>query len=106
MGKILDLSVYKEDTFDITFPDGEVINVRKPTQAVVIEMMRMSQFNKENQEEMIEAMVELCVSILNNNKNARQFDCDEINRRLDFIMVAAIIKGYSDWTQELQSNPF
>ena len=106
MSKILDLSVYQEETFDITFPDKSIVRVRKPTQAVVIEMMRLSHQNQEYQEEMIDAMIDLCAVILNNNIDGKKFSKDGIGTTLDFIMVAAIVKGYTDWTKELQSNPF
>lgn len=106
MGKILDLSVYQEETFDITFPDGEIVKVRKPTQAVVIEMMRLSHQNQAYQEEIIEGMVDLCAVILNNNIDGKKYEKDFIVTTLDFIMIAAIVKGYTDWTKELQSNPF
>jgi hypothetical protein len=31
MSKVLDLSVFAEDTFDITMPNGDMVKVRKPT---------------------------------------------------------------------------
>jgi len=34
--KILDLSVYKQNTLDITLPDGDVVKTKKPTQKIVI----------------------------------------------------------------------
>ena len=55
---------------------------------------------------MIDAMIDLCAVILNNNIDGKKFSKDDIGTTLDFIMVAAIVKGYTDWTKELQSNPF
>lgn len=43
MNKILDLSVFSEDTLDITMPDGFLLHVKKPTQSIVISMMELSQ---------------------------------------------------------------
>ena len=39
MSNILDLSVFKEETLDITMPDGKVIHITKPTQQMVIRML-------------------------------------------------------------------
>ena len=36
---MLDLTIYNEKYFEIKMPTGEIINLRKPTQAIVIKMM-------------------------------------------------------------------
>lgn len=106
MSKVLDLSVFAEDTFDITMPNGDIVKVRKPTQAIVIALMELSQAQKINDsEELINRMVEFCSVVLNNNKEGKQYSADWIAENLDFTMVSAIVQGYSEFIAEIQSNP-
>lgn len=107
MSKILDLSVYTNDTFDITLPNGkETIKVKKPTQAIVIEMMGLSEAQKKNESSVIDKLITLTANILSHNTDNRTFTADWVKNELDFTMISAIIKGYSAFTEELQSNPF
>lgn len=106
MSKVLDLSVYTEETFDITFPSGEVIKVQKPTQKIVISMVAVSKLaNSDNQINIIDGMVELCAAIISNNKEGKQFSVEWVENNLDIMMISAIIKGYSEFTSEIQQNP-
>ena len=36
MSRVLDLSVYRQETLDITMPDGAIVHIRKPTQAMLM----------------------------------------------------------------------
>ena len=106
MSKVLDLSVFAEDTFDITMPNGELVKVRKPTQAIVIALMELSQAQKINDsEEIINRMVEFCSIVLSNNKEGKKYSTDWIAENLDFTMVSAIVQGYSEFIADIQSNP-
>lgn len=105
MNKILDLSVFSEDTLDITMPDGYLLHVKKPTQSIVISMMELSQEKDREPAQMIEKLNELCVKILNNNKEGRNFTCEEVSMNLEFPLITAIIQAYTDFTKEIQSNP-
>lgn len=54
---------------------------------------------------MLEKLNELCVKILNNNKEGRNFTCEEVSMNLEFPLITAIIQAYTDFTKEIQSNP-
>ena len=103
--KILDLSVYAEQTLDITFPDETILHVKKPTQAIVIAMMNLAQLNQENQASLLEGLVEICAAILDNNKEGKSITPEWVANELDIVMISAIVKGYTQFTEELQSNP-
>lgn len=107
MSKVLDLSVFAEETLDITMPDGEVVKVRKPTQAIVIALMNLSevQNNQKNSEELVNRFIEFCSVVLNNNKSGKKYSTDWISENLDFTMVSAIVQTYSEFIAEIQSNP-
>lgn len=103
--RVLDLSVYSQETFDITMLDGSVLHIKKPSQAIVIEMMRLSNVATDNQIALLEGMTEICAIILNNNQEGKTFTEEWIIENLDITLITAIVKGYTDYTKELQSNP-
>lgn len=104
--KVLDLSVYQQNTLDITMPDGNVIKVKKPTQKIVIQMVSVGKINQENQTAVLEALCDVCAAILSNNTAGKEFTADWVADNLDMIMIHAIVKTYAEYTQELQNNPF
>ena len=59
MAKILDLSVYNDETLDITMLDGSVLHIKKPTQALVIRMVELSQLQENQPEKVLDGLVEL-----------------------------------------------
>ena len=103
MNKILDLSVYEGKTFDVKLPDGTLLNIKKPTQALVIMIMGLEE---KNGADVVSAMGELAARILSNNTNGKTFSVDWVNENTDISMLAAIINGYTDFMREIQSNPF
>ena len=49
MSKILDLSVFKQETLDIKLPDSEeVLHLRKPTKSMVIKMMEFKDLRNDD----------------------------------------------------------
>lgn len=105
MAKILDLSVYNDETLDITMLDGSVLHVKKPTQALVIRMVELSQLQETQPEKVLGGLVELCAAILSNNNDGITYSVEQVANELDIVLVSAIIKAYSEFTKELQSNP-
>jgi hypothetical protein len=41
MSKVLDLTAFVEETLDVKMPNGEVINLKKPTERMVIAMINL-----------------------------------------------------------------
>lgn len=105
MAKILDLSVYNNETLDITMLDGSVLHIKKPTQALVIRMVELSQLQENQPEKVLDGLVELCAAILSNNNDGITYSVEQVANELDIVLVSAIIKAYSEFTKELQSNP-
>lgn len=102
---ILDLSVFQQETFDITLPNGEVVNVKKPTQRIVIELVSLSSIQQDNSVAVIEGLVDACATILSNNTNGKTYDVDWVSNELNMAMIVAIIQNYSEFVKEIQSNP-
>ena len=107
MSKVLDLTVFQEETLDITMPNGDVVKVRKPTQAIVIALMNLSdaQSKLARSEDLIESLVEFCSVVLCNNREGKKYSAEWISENLDFTMVSAIVQTYSEFIAEIQSNP-
>ena len=105
MSRVLDLSVYKQETLDITMPDGALLHVRKPTQAMLIKMLNMRDVDEKASSERIAGVIDdFVLSVLNSNTDGRTF----VQKDMDVLtleMKTAIIDAYSAFAYDLQSNP-
>lgn len=104
---MLDLSVLSGRTWELRLFDGSIINIRKPSQKMVMEMMLYERLFKEagREAEKIEKLAELVRDILNNNTDGKEFTKDFVNSEFSFDIAFAVIKGYMEFTQELNSDP-
>lgn len=102
---ILDLSVFQQETFDITLPNGEVVNVKKPSQRLVIEMVALSSIQQDSTVAIIEGLVDVCAAILSNNTNGKEYSVEWVSNELNINMITAIIQKYSEFIKVLQENP-
>lgn len=105
MSKILDLSVYKEDTLDITMPDSTVIHITKPTQSMVIKVLQMRSINENTEpEKIVSTFNALVLAILNSNDAGISYN-KQMVEQMPMKMKTAIINAYSDFITDLQSDP-
>ena len=105
MSRVLDLSVYRQETLDITMPDGAIVHIRKPTQAMLIKMLNMRGVDENAPSERIAGVIDAFVlGVLNSNTDGRTFAQKDMGS-LTLEMKTAIIDAYSAFAYELQSNP-
>ena len=105
MSRVLDLSVYKQETLDITMPDGALLHIRKPTQAMLIKMLNMRDVDEKAPSERIAGVIDdFVLGVLNSNTDGRTFAQKDMGS-LTLEMKTAIIDAYSAFAYELQSNP-
>lgn len=106
MGKILDLSVFEEETLDIRLPeDGSIVRIKKPSQRLVIEMLKFKELGENTPaEQVMEAVNKIVVKILNSN-DANKFIDIKYVEDMNLKMKLAIIKAYSEFITGVQSNP-
>lgn len=107
---MLDLSVFKEQYFELKLFDGEVLKLKKPTQRMVIEMMAYEQTfkdkkNHKNIEIMVDTFSQMIVDILNNNANEREFTKQFVEENFDFTLGLTLVQAYMNFVQEVNSNP-
>ena len=102
---ILDLTVFKRETLDITMLDGQKVHVKKPSQNMVIEIIKFRDINKSTPPEKIVAAVDDFVTmILNDNTDGLKFERDNI-AAIDMDLKLKIIEAYSAFMVKVQSDP-
>lgn len=105
MGKILDLSVFDEETLDLKTADGHIIHLKKPTQALAIAMLQLrSLSDKTTPEAALAIQNSVVLKIMNNNADGIAFTPESV-AALTLAVKNAIVKEYADFASELQANP-
>lgn len=105
MGKILDLSMFLEETLDIKMLDGRVLHIRKPPQRTIIEMMKFREIDENTDPDAVMAALDRMTGlILNNNEDGLRFNADAI-AGLSTDMKNAILTEYAKFAARLQQNP-
>jgi hypothetical protein len=116
MSRILDLSIYEEETLDITTPKKNILHVKKPTEELAIkilsyqskaqEIQNKENANKEDLEELIKLLKNVTGEILSYNTDGIDVDekyMKENNIRYNLQMV--ILNNYTSWMNEVASDP-
>lgn len=105
MSRILDLSVFSQETLDITMPDGAVMRVPKPSQRMVIAMLNLRGLNENAPSERIAKGIDnLVLDILAGNVDGRPVTREDVDA-LTLEMKTAVIEAYSGFAFDLQANP-
>lgn len=87
-------------------PNGETVQIRKPTQEMVIELMRFKQINENSQPELIiKAMDDMVLQILNSNEKMTKYTQEQLDDILNLPMKMVIIQSYGEFIQGIQQNP-
>ena len=102
---ILDLSAYAEETADIRLADGNILHLAKPTEALVIELLKLRDVDASSDGvALLDALNRVTLAVLNNNCDGVTFDRDGV-ARLPMDQKCAIIGAYTDFATRLQANP-
>ena len=102
---ILDLTVFKRETLDITRMDGQKIHVKKPSQNMVIEIIKFRDINtKTAPEKTIAAVDDFVTMVLNDNTDGIKFARESV-AAIDLDIKLEIIKAYTSFMVKVQSDP-
>ena len=102
---ILDLSIFDEETLDVKMVDGTIVHLKKPTQSLVIAMIRLRELSESTQpEEALAALNGITLKIMNNNADGIVFTPESV-AELKLGVKNAILSAYSEFTLEFQKNP-
>lgn len=105
MSKFLDLSVFEEQYLDVKLPDGRILKLCKPTQAIVINMMKFQNINESTDAAaVIDAVDEIALDILSTDKNGIVVTKETVEE-MNLQMKLALIQEYGKFISEVQSNP-
>lgn len=107
MAKYLDLSVFQEETFEVKLSEETTININKPSQRLVLDLMEYEKHfsNKKDPKKVVDSFVELIVKILNNNKEGLKFTREYVENKFSFEIGVVFIKSYIDFVSEVNSDP-
>ncbi len=101
---ILDLSAYKDSTLDITMMDGQVLHIRKPSQAMAVEVIKFREVKMDDPMTVIKATNLLTWLILNTNNDLIKITKESVSN-LSIDVQTEIIRAYVDFMAETQANP-
>ena len=105
MSKILDLTVFQEETLDITMPDGKLLHIIKPTQKMVIEMLKLKGIKADDDaEKIVKAFNSMVWCVLNSNDCGAKYDMAYVEQ-MPLKMKTAVINAYGEFIAGIQSNP-
>lgn len=105
---ILDLNTFIDQYFELKMLDGEVLKLKKPSQAMLVRIMAYEQSMKKaekNPQGVILALIDLLTDVLNNNANGREFEKKFVEDTFDINMAMAVLRAYMDFVQEVNSSP-
>jgi len=107
MAKMLDLSVFMEQTFDIKCSEDDILHVKKPTEVIAIKIMDHVERKNDNMTslDILEITKDMTLTILNNNNDGKKYNDKFVVDKLPLNFRLAIIKGYSEFMTELEQNP-
>lgn len=105
---MLDLSVLKEKYFEIKMPNGEVLEIKKPTQRMALEFSNNKELIQAQKDQDVEKILRLTLNkvedILNHNRTGKKISREEVDA-LTFDMIQLIVEEYLKWVKEVNSNP-
>lgn len=104
--KKLDLSVYSENTWEVTMPTGEVLQIKKPTQKqlIVLNGYDKKMAEAKDVEDKLKVLNEVAIFIINNNKSDKKYEVSYFeDTQIDVLY--AIYYGYQEFVTEVMANP-
>ena len=102
---ILDLAAYQEETADIRMADGTVLHLRKPSERLVLELLRLKDVDPNGDpKQIVDTLNRVSTAILNNNANGISFRTEEVEK-LFYDQKMAIVSAYNDFATTLQARP-
>ena len=105
--KNLDLSVFDKTTWQVILPSGQVLNIKKPTQAKLIALGKKAAVieSEKNTFKQMDNLAETTLLILNDNVEGKTFTKEQLEKMFNLDMYYAIYFGYMEFVNEIVSNP-
>ena len=87
---MLDLTKKMFDYYELIWFDGEKLEINRPSQQLLIDMMNIEKLPEDKQ---VEAVYDVVKAVLNNNTKNRKFTDEEVDN-IDFSIVEMILEDY------------
>lgn len=104
----LDLTARKEKYFDLTLLDGSTIQIKKPSEQMIIDLddYKVEVRKTTDSKKAIKVVKEMTCKILNCNVGMRNFTVQYLEENgYDYEICGAIISTYEKFLSEIMSNP-
>lgn len=99
---MIDLSV-KKTYWQIKLEDKTILNCKKPTQSLLISMIKLQE-SVDAPVELMEEFIDIVVRIFNRNVNGLIFTKEQIEEMVDIETAVAIMKDYVDFSLTTLKN--
>lgn len=103
---MIDLRTLNAITFDLTLPDGRILNIKQPTKELYDNLLQMTELAKANHEE--EKALGIIYSFLtrafNRNTNNLTFTKEELEEIMSVNVAMYIILEFQKWTSTALNN--
>lgn len=113
--KILDLrTLAQKDTFDVTLINGSVLNLNKPSERLLLQIITFEEYVKETADlagveksaKVLEMQKEITREILAFNRNGVKIDDAFMSENdINYYTQKAIITSYSAYLEEIANDP-
>lgn len=87
---MIDLTKKMFDYYEMIWFDGKKLEIKRPSQALLIDMMNLQKLPEDNQ---VEGMYDIVRAVLNNNTQERVFTKEEVDS-IDYSIVELILEDY------------
>lgn len=103
----LNLQQIKQETFDLTMVDGEVLNLMKPTQSMINTLLEISKKTQiENMDmKIIEEVYSFLLRILNRNMQGKTYKKPQVEDVITLDLAMMIVEKYIEWSFGLLKSP-
>ena len=103
---MLDLNAFQEKTFEVKLLDGTVVELRKPSQKLVIDIMAHEEKLKhKDPKKVLNSFINIMVEVLNNNTEGREFTRGYVEKYFSLDLGSLFLGAYIDFVKDIQSDP-
>lgn len=95
---MLDLTKIKVKYFQVKLPNGDVLHIKKPTQAMIKYVADMESLDMEEQ---LEKVYNFTVRVLNHNKEEKSYTLEDVHEILEFEVIQVLIEEYIKFVQDV-----
>ena len=92
---MLDLTAINANLYQIKMADGEIITLKRPTQALFESIIKIGELSKNSTDsKVMEQVMEIFCRILNRNTSNKSFTLGELQDDYDFTVALMVIGDY------------